>query len=487
MTAVTLPQPLPVVPPEPYSSTKTAITKVPITLDCTLHDLYSLDNDTPENIVLAYDHPCKFPHDQLNSSPYPRFLYAANFPDMNAEGEMPNLQKRGVAQRYSFVAGRTPVLMIDLSGNGGEEVSSLLTTSKDELRRLYDQLSPEQRPNAQIVRSTHDVQLTPDSRAVLIVPHDHMCAMLNQALEPEMLYEILSKRWLAVSGLPTPKSKVIDPLPVNSWIAGRDAEVRRMLQAVQQQSFPFVVKISIATSGCGTFVIRRESDRGTAINEIRGLLEDGLKKFNEENEQLYPASFVIQELVPGEAHGVTFFVTKKGRAVYLATSQQRFTQEGFWNGGCVSYLLQPMFQDRYRSTIEVLAKALHNKGYYGPVGADVMTDANGEHVIVDVNPRVTGSYHLGLLKTHFMQRGLCEAAVLSRLDIPCTQNAFEELFATDIAQGRLIINAWVTDSKKESSHAVLTVGAEDAVKLGRLIRVIETFVKTGEYAESAEL
>ncbi|GKZ37732.1 hypothetical protein AbraIFM66950_009414, partial [Aspergillus brasiliensis] len=256
MTAVTLLQPLPVAPPQPYPSSKAPTTRVPVTLDCTLHDLYSLDNDTPQNIVLAYDHPCKFPPDQLHPSPHARFLYAANFPDSNAAEEMPILHKRNIAQRYSFVAGRTTVLMIDLSGNGGEDLSSVLTTSRDELRRVYEQLSPEQRPEVQFIRSVHDIQVAPDSRAIFTMPQDHMCGMLDQAVAPETLYEVLSKRWLAVSGLPTPKSKVIDPLPVNSWQGGRDAEVGRMLQAVQQESLPFVVKASIATSGCGTFVIR---------------------------------------------------------------------------------------------------------------------------------------------------------------------------------------------------------------------------------------
>ncbi|RDK38341.1 solid-state culture specific protein [Aspergillus phoenicis ATCC 13157] len=487
MTAVTLIQPLPLVPPEPYPSTKAPITKVPITLDCTLHDLYSLDNDTPQNIVLAYDHPCKFPRDQINLPSGARFVYAANFPGAHTKGEAPNLQKRSIAQRYSFIAGRTPVVMIDLSGNGGEDLPNILRTSQDEVVRLYDQLSTDQRPEVRFIRGMHDCQLAPDSRAVFIVPQDHTCTRFDHAVDPEMLYEVLSKRWLAVSGLPTPKSKIIDPLPIKSWKAGADAEVERMLQAVQQQGLPFVVKVSIATSGYGTYVIRSESERETAVVELRSILKDVLEKINEEHERLYPASFVIQELIPGEAHGVTFFVTKKGRPVYLATAQQRFDQEGVWNGGCVSYPLQPMFQDRYKSTIEALAKALHSKGYYGPAGADIMTDANGELLIVDVNPRVTGSYHLGLLKNHFMQRGLYEAAVLSRLLIPCSRSLFEEQFAVEIAQGKLIISAWVIDSKKEISYAALTVGAEDAVKLGRLIRVIETFVKTGEYAESAEL
>ncbi|OJZ86965.1 hypothetical protein ASPFODRAFT_60895 [Aspergillus luchuensis CBS 106.47] len=487
MTAVTLLQPLPLVPAEPYTSTKAPNTKVHIALDYTLHDLYSLDNDAPQNIVLVYDHPCKFPRDQISLPSGARFLYAANFPGAHTKGEAPNLQKRSIAQRYSFMAGRTPVVMLDQSGDGGKDLSSILTTSQDEVLRIYDQLSLDQRPDVQFIRGVYDSQIAADARAVFIVPQDHMCTRFNHAVDPEMLYEILSKRWIAVSGLPTPKSKVIDPLSIKSWQAGCDGEVERMLQSVQQQRLPFVVKVSIATSGYGTYVIRSESDRDAAVCELRGILQDVLGKINEKHERLYPASFVIQELVPGEAHGVTFFVTKKGRAVYLATSRQRFDEEGVWNGGCVSYLLQPVFENQYRSTIDALAQALHSKGYYGPAGADVMTDANEERLIVDVNPRVTGSYHLGLLKNHFMQRGLYEAAVLSRLEIPCTRNAFEELFAVEIAQGRLLINAWVIDSKKEISYVALTVGAEDSVKLGRTIRLIETFVKTGEYAESAEL
>ncbi|PYI06233.1 solid-state culture specific protein [Aspergillus sclerotiicarbonarius CBS 121057] len=487
MTAVTLLQPLPVASPRPYVSSKPVSRAVPVTLDYTLRDLYALDSDdAPQDITLAYDYPCKFPRAQLTQSSAVQFLYAANFPGADAEEEIPNLVKRGVAQRYSFLAGRSSVIMVDLSGTGGDDLAAIVNTSQEDVLGVYDQLCPDQRPNVQFITSLHDAQLAPDSPTAVIIPQDHLCHF-TQILDPKVHYEILSKRWLALCGLPTPKSKVIDPLPIEAWGAGRDAEIRRMLHAVQLQELPFVVKVSIATSGRGTYVIHSESDRENMCNELRDILQDTLGKVHEENERLYPASFVIQELVPGEAHGVTFFVTKRGRVVYLATSQQRFDTEGHWKGARVSYLLEPVFQNRYRNTLDALARELHKKGYYGPAGADIMTDQNGKQVIVDVNPRVTGSYQLGLLKTHFMQRGLFEAAVLSPLIMRCTRSTFESQFAREILEGRMIINSWVHDCKRESSWTAVTVGAEDTVQLGRLVRVIETFVNTGEYSVAAEL
>ncbi|OOF96834.1 hypothetical protein ASPCADRAFT_396337 [Aspergillus carbonarius ITEM 5010] len=481
MTAVTRLQPLPVASPRPYASDKPVTRPLPITLDYTLHDLYALDDDDgPQNIILAYDHPCKFPRDQLSIPSTVQFAYAASFPGADREEEAHNLSMRGVAQRYSFVAGRTSVILVDLSGSGGDDLAAIVNSSKEDILAVYNQLCPDQRPNVQFITNMHDVRLDPDWRAAVVIPKDHLC-QFNQLLDPKVHYEILSKRWLALCGLPTPKSKIIDPLPIEAR-AGRDAEIKRMLHAVQIHDLPFVVKVSIAASGRGTYVVNSESDRARTFNELQTFLEDIFDKVHEQNERLYPASFVIQELVPGEAHGVSFFVTKRGRLVYLATSQQRFDNDGCWQGARVSYLLEPALQHRYRNTLEVLTKALHRKGYYGPAGADIMTDHNGKQVIVDVNPRVTGSYQLGLLKSHFIQRGLVEAAVLTRLIMRCTRSTFEGQFAREILEGRMIINSWVHDSKRESSYATVTVGGEDAVQLDRLIRIIETFVKTGEYS-----
>ncbi|RAK95812.1 putative solid-state culture specific protein [Aspergillus ibericus CBS 121593] len=469
MTAVKLLQPLPVASPRPVVSSR------PVTLDYTLRDLYALDSDTPQDITLAFEFPCKFPRDQIPHSSAVQFLYASSFPGTDSEEEILNLLKRGIAQRNSFLAGRSSVIMVDLSGNGGDDLDAIVNASQEDVLGVYDQLGPDQRPN-----------LVPDSPTAVVIPQDCLCHF-DPVLDPNVHYEILSKRWLARCGVPTPKSRVIDPLPMQGWGGGQDAEIRRMLRAVQVQELPFVVKVSIATSGRGTYVVRSESDRESTCNELHGFLQDTLGKVHEQNERLYPASFVIQELVPGEAHGVTFFVTKRGRVIYLATSQQQFDLDGHWQGARVSYLLEPAFQNRYRSTLETLGRELHKKGYYGPAGADIMTDQHGKQAIVDVNPRVTGSYPFGLLKTHFMQRGLFEAAILSPLVLRCTRSTFESQFTGEIMDGRMIINSWVHDCKRESSWAAVTVGAEDAVQLNRLMRILETFVKTGAYSVVAEL
>ena len=112
-----------------------------------------------------------------------------------------------------------------------------------------------------------------------------------------------------------------------------------------------------------------------------------------------------------------------------------------------------------------MAAFLHSKGYHGPAGVDIVTDElSGEQLIVDLNVRVTGTFHLGPLLGHFTQRGLLEAA-MTMGDFSCSRGAFEERFADEIRNGSLIVSGWVHGETSPLSHAAITIGARDSYEL----------------------
>lgn len=84
--------------------------------------------------------------------------------------------------------------------------------------------------------------------------------------------------------------------------------------------------------------------------------------------------------------------------------------------------------------------------------------------MIDLNVRVTGTFHLGPLTGHFTRRGLFEAAMTSE-DFFCTRDLFEEVFAEEIRQGSLIVSGWVHNESRSKNHAAITVGAKDSDSL----------------------
>ncbi|PYI17418.1 hypothetical protein BO99DRAFT_463189 [Aspergillus violaceofuscus CBS 115571] len=459
-----------------------------IVLDTTLDDLYSLDSDEPHGVITAYPHPSL----PSRAMPHPfsseHFLYGITFPNTTAPNAMQNILERGIAQRYSFIAGRAPVILFDShpattdaeTGNNPEPPPSPAIA---DILTLQAQLHPTQRPELHFPRNASAIDLPPNTQIAIIVPQDEL-AHLPHILPPETHYHLLSKRWLALSSLPTPTSTIIDPIipPTPDHPAAIEAEITRMLHPIQTYpTLPFVIKVSVAASGRGTFVVCSEAERSDACTRLRAILHTSFPHVTPQNAHLHPLSLILQPFVAGEAHGISFFLTQTGRAIFHAASRQQFNGQGQWCGGWVSFPAQQRLEKRYARVVLALAENLHAEGYYGPVGADVMTEENGaRHVIVDVNPRVTGSYHLGLLRGHFVGRGLVEVAVLSPLYVVGDRSGFVGRFEREIEEGRMIVTAWVQGMDGGRSYVAVTVGGEDERRLKRLVREVEAFVRVGE-------
>ena len=149
-------------------------------------------------------------------------------------------------------------------------------------------------------------------------------------------------------------------------------------EVLDRVAMPCLVKLSHGYAGLGNFFIREESDE----LEMRRLLD-----------RHWPdATLVINSIIENICgdYGVQFFLNSEGVATYLGVTQQHFDQNMKWCGGSFSASIQDQLCDAAAPIIEATGQYLHDQGYIGLVGIDVLQDSAGRYFLVDVNPRLTG-------------------------------------------------------------------------------------------------
>jgi hypothetical protein len=441
------------------------LVQAPVSLDYTMYDLYAVDNDGNTRPDLFY-YPFGFKVDE--SLPV-KFVY--NFgletemkstADPNALMEM---VVRGLAQRYGFFAGKLHIILpISTFGDNKESPNQV------ELERTFSQMRNDQIPSLSFVTSPADIVLSPEPGIAVVVPTDSILT-IPHVVDPETHYELLSKRGLAVSGLPTPPTAVIDaeigPDDIQDPQQLRQT-MQRMLKPLETYHIPFFVKLNQSVSGKGVFAVISEAHREQIKKILGGQLQEMLRQINGTNSHLYPSSFILQDFIPGKVVALSMFITQKGRAIFNACCQQRFDSRGYWIGGQISYPEQEALKQKYTDTMSQIAKYLYQRGYYGPAGADIVTGDDGKHYTIDLNVRVTGTHPLGPLAGHFTQRGMKKATMITEY-FTCSRSDFERAFKAEIADGALIICSWVREEAIGLSHGGVTIGGADDEKLESLM------------------
>ena len=453
-----------------------------VVLDTTLQELYSLEQVDNQNIVLVYAVPTVV----QTTSAVPlssKFAYQSPLATTTESDELARLFLQVVPQLFGFIAGKMPLIMYDLE----KEEAAVLGDSKqhpfqrahqNDALRVLEHLSPFQQPELSFVAKPDDIILPPGAKVAVVNPIDCMLH-LPHLIDPESHYEVLSKRSLALSGLPTPKSEVIDT-EVQPYQTHDDAlmksETARMISSIFERQVPFVIKVPQALSGQGTFLVRTEIDRQIAFKALETETKRMLRQINDSNVHMRPCSLIFQELIPGEAVALSMFVTKTGKGIFTSCCPQIVDRTGHWGGGFISYKQQLRLEKLYAGTINELANYMHRKGYHGPIGADVMTDEHGRQLIIDLNVRVTGSHPLGFLRTHFsVNRNLHEAVLFFPLYLKCSRDTFDEVFEQELRNGSLIINAWCHDRHGKSSIAAISLAAEDSERLRDFIERLNEY------------
>lgn len=273
-----------------------------VVLDTTLRDFYSLDENLEPDIVLIYAVPTAEIQTSRSLPLSTKFMY--QFPlvlTKNAD-ELARLYLQVVPQLSGFIAGNMPLVMFDLDIDDGEPMQSTLSSSPQQVHqadafRVLDQLASSQRPNLSFVSSPKTIFLSPGTKAAVAIPMDCMLH-LPHTVDPEVHYELLFKKNLALSGLPTPESEVIrtnlQPHQIYDE-SSLDAEVGCMMEPILNRTLPFVIKLPQSLSGEGVFLIHTESDRGHAIEVLRLELKMILQILNESTQDMQSCSLVAQK------------------------------------------------------------------------------------------------------------------------------------------------------------------------------------------------
>jgi len=314
------------------------------------------------------------------------------------------------------------------------------------------------------------------SKMAVAMPFDGL-DHIPHLLDPDRHYELLSKGCLATSGLPTPRAEVIpfeateELLAITNKQQGffpndlglLDSQEIRIFQSCVTQvaerlikrmlvwKIPFVVKSQQSSSGGGTYLVRNEDERASCIAKMRSMalpvLVSSVSPFNK---HLSPANLIITDYIHAvRSSGVSFFVTQSGHHNFLSATRQDFDEGEFWTGGSIDYGVQQQERERFNNTISQAARFLNDRGYYGPVGIDVLEDTNDQQFIVDMNVRVPGSLPLGLLGRFFYQaRGLQHGYIILGTRFAMTRDVFLETFRPEVEAGQIVIVAWYEDRSR---------------------------------------
>ena len=451
----------------------------PIVLDTTLRDIYNLEG-SGEEITFAFAIPTaevqlaagipvseKFTNQSPLSSSKDRDALALRFLQL-------------IPQFCAFMVGKMPVFMFDLDQNA-EDLHLLNSKAwrphQADAYRVLDGLAPHQRPDLKFVEKPSDIKLGPNGRLAIFAPLDCLLP-LHHLVDPEAHYELLSKRGLALSGLPTPETEIVDTVLGLAQVSDQDlvdSEVRRIMSRIRARQPPFVIKMPQSIGGHGTFMIRTDADRTDAIRILGPETKRMLGQINSRNAHMYPCSLMLQRMIPrGERVALSLFVTRSGRAIFNACCHLLMDLNEQW-GDFVDYSEQDALQVKYADRTNQLSAYAHQRGYWGPMGADILTDVDGQQLIVDMNVRMTGCHPLGALRGHFGRLGLKVAATLFLSILRLTRDEFDLQFGAELHFGSVVVIAWVHMRDKKTSMTKLTLAAEDKEKLDELIEKVKMF------------
>jgi hypothetical protein len=439
-----------------------------IRLDITLRDLYALGQNEGEEILLVNAVPIAEIQMSKGIPPSSKFAYQSPLLPTKDKDVLAREFLQLASQLLAFIAGGMPLVLFDLDWVPEEECSkSSMRQHQADAHGVFDRLISSQRPKVTFVGSPSDILYTEKTKVALINPMDCM-EVLPQLIPPEFHYKVLSKRTLAFSGLPTPKSTVLDVKLDMDQLSRCEAvadEVERMMCAIEAHHIPFIVKLPQSLSGQGTFIIRNEAERRAAIKILRPEARRMLRQITAENIDLRPCSLILQEMVPGEATAVSFFVSRDGKAIFNACCPQLVDYEGNWGGNYVDYRVQDDLALLYGETIAEITSYLHANNYWGPAGADIITDQDGKQLVIDMNVRVTGSHPLGPLRGFFQERGFVVATLLFPFAVNGTRAKFEAAFRKEFEAGSIVINAWVHMREGITSLSTITLAATNEENL----------------------
>lgn len=202
----------------------------------------------------------------------------------------------------------------------------------------------------------------------------------RQLVPPDRLYHLHSKQ--AIADIPCSQADVY--------------------KAVQ---FPCILKLSHGYAGLGNYFVRNQDDLAKAKADIAAHWPD--------------APIVINELLTdiiGD-YGVQFYLDTQGVMTWLGFTQQVFSETGRWTGGIFNADIQEQFYDEFHTIAEPVARYLHENGYFGVVGIDILQTKRNGFFLVDLNPRLTGITPFLMMSRLFIADGYSHGLYATSVEI----------------------------------------------------------------------
>ena len=480
-----------------------------ITLDTTLADLYR--KSSPKNAHKRIGQVlCGVNSGMSLSDDFPRnrkYLYQdtpfSNLTKKELHDDNEELQ-RSLAKKYlslvpqrdAFVCGDTVNVFFNV-----DQSPEQIEHDRQEAERTINVLDPKQRPKLVFCPGPGKIPLKENGIDMLT------CKVVLDQLEAYPPVVELDQHWycnskeaLARSGLPTPDCKIIEvtghsakaseccevcrsgdalyiaPECTSNRSVWLKEQMDRVLGSLKSHPLPFVLKNQQTYGGAGTCLVRSEQERSKLVKDLSSdLLRRLFSQITPENEHLRPGTVLLSDLVkdPVGDYGLTFFVTDSGEAIFLGVSEQMTDANSAWIGSTINYTHQARLEGKFSPIMRQIAGWLHEHGYYGPAGADILETqskpVDGEPKrtdlhIVDLNVRTSGSICLPLLRSHFEKRGMVCASSFS-VTVKKTREEFIKEWESEFESGRMCILSWYEDKEEGVSIADVAVGSEDEEKL----------------------
>jgi biotin carboxylase len=121
--------------------------------------------------------------------------------------------------------------------------------------------------------------------------------------------------------------------------------------------------------------------------------------------------------------------------------------------------------------IEKVSKFLHEEGYFGVVGIDILKNAQGQCYLVDLNPRLTGITPFLIISRLFMADGMTHGIYLPGKTFSMSAASLLK-FVETIGNGKIIIQAYYEDMKAAITHAHIAIIANSTDERDLLIHQI---------------
>lgn len=507
-------------------ATVSIIDKLPkITFDTTLADLYAVDakdGHRPKIALLPWGWLTTFSF----GAEYPRAVKLVMqdfFVDLPEPFQLPphlsKLMKVGmfnlIIQRDTFAAGNIETIFITF-----DDDQSSPPQSKIEVEKTISTVHPSQRMRPLYISRPHDLQALVKEQGIdLLAPKMFLDDLYNHKLTCDVntLYYINSKPAIVTSGLPTPRSTIVqlgpegfDPRkccsycaadpegtqipnecvgPRRTWI---NRNIARASAKIRARELPFVLKLPMSGAGKGTFVVTSEEERTELIEKLeKNILIKMLSWLIPANAHLNPASLVLMDYISELVGnwGITFFVTQTGKSIFLGASEQRLKAKVRWKGSTIDYLAQERLQERFTPIMNQIGDWLHSYGYYGPIGADVLESPSGRNgetatdlYVVDLNVRTSGSLNIVLMGEFFSKQRGFHLATSFFLESEHNRDFMMSKFSKEFEEGRIVITAWYENAEIGAGAAVVIAG-EDADALNKTVQEFFQYAREFEAEE----